>query len=52
MTEISTADLYQLYKRDIEQFAVVQMNMARELSRRLRLADEQLFRARFESPPR
>jgi CRP/FNR family cyclic AMP-dependent transcriptional regulator len=50
--EISTADLYHLYKQDIEQFAVIQMNVARELSRRLRLADEQLFRARSESEQR
>jgi CRP-like cAMP-binding protein len=43
--ELSTGSLYQLYETDLEQFALMQMNIARELSRRLRAADEQLFRA-------
>ena len=43
--ELSTRSLYGLYESDVEQFALVQMNIARELSRRLRAADERLFRA-------
>jgi CRP/FNR family cyclic AMP-dependent transcriptional regulator len=47
--ELSTASLYHLYETDLEQFALVQTNIARELSRRLRVADEELFRARMGS---
>src|SRR5215212_9384443 len=43
--EISSAALYELYKRDLEQFTLIQMNVAREISRRLRKADERLFEA-------
>lgn len=50
--------LLALFERDAEQFALVQMNVAREICRRLRLTDEQLFRARMgeaaqaaETPP-
>jgi len=42
--ELSHEHLYRLYKRDIEQFTLIQMNLGRELSRRLRATDEQLFR--------
>jgi CRP-like cAMP-binding protein len=42
---LSTASFLKLYETDVEQFAIVQMNIARELSRRLREADERLFRA-------
>ncbi|NMF91503.1 cyclic nucleotide-binding domain-containing protein [Aromatoleum petrolei] len=38
--EIFAANLFELYERDVEQFALIQMNIARELSRRLRLADD------------
>jgi len=44
--ELTTRSLYQLYQTHVDQFALIQMNIARELSRRLRCADEQLFRAR------
>jgi CRP-like cAMP-binding protein len=44
--ELSTASLFKLYETDLEQFALVQMNIARELSRRLRAADEHRFHAR------
>jgi len=37
--------LYQLFGRDVEQFALIQMNMGREVSRRLRATDELLFHA-------
>jgi CRP-like cAMP-binding protein len=48
--ELSSAGLYGLYEKDLEQFTLIQMNIGRELSRRLRMADEQLFRARVGSP--
>jgi CRP-like cAMP-binding protein len=41
--EITAADLMRVYERDIEQFVLIEMNMGRELSRRLREADERLF---------
>jgi CRP/FNR family transcriptional regulator, cyclic AMP receptor protein len=40
---LSTADLFQLYTRDLKQFALIQMNMGREVCRRLREADRRLF---------
>jgi len=43
--ELSMSSLHALCETDLEQFALVQMNIARELSRRLRVADEKLFRA-------
>ena len=43
--EISAANLFAVYERDLEQFALIQMNTARELSRRLRLADARLLRS-------
>lgn len=47
--ELTPAHLYQLYERDAAQFAMVQMNIAREISRRLRETDDLLFRARMEA---
>lgn len=44
--EIPVASLMKLYERDVEQFALIEMNMAREISRRLREADERLMRDR------
>jgi CRP-like cAMP-binding protein len=46
---LGPADLYRLFERDAEQFALIQMNIGRELSRRLRQSDELLFRARMEA---
>lgn len=43
---LSGDDLYRLCRHDIEQFALLQMNLGRELSRRLRQADDELFRLR------
>lgn len=37
----SSKTLMSLYERDLEQFALIQMNLARELSRRLRHAGDQ-----------
>ncbi len=41
--EISQQVLLKLYQEDLKQFMIIQMNLGREVSRRLRLADEQLF---------
>jgi CRP-like cAMP-binding protein len=41
--EINTAQLSQLYDRNPEQFTLIQMNMGREVCRRLRDADKRLF---------
>jgi CRP/FNR family transcriptional regulator, cyclic AMP receptor protein len=45
--EITGANLFRLYERDMEQFTLIQMNIAREMSRRLRSTDDLLFRARM-----
>ena len=42
--------LARLYAHDLEQFAVIQMNMGREVCRRLRQTDELLFRVRMGEP--
>jgi CRP-like cAMP-binding protein len=41
--ELQSGDLYALYERDCPQFALLQMNIGRELARRLRIADDLLF---------
>ncbi len=43
--ELSTTSLTQLFEADLEQFALFHMNVARELSRRLRAANDLQFRA-------
>jgi CRP-like cAMP-binding protein len=45
---ISNRNLRQIYKNDIKAFALIIMNLARDISRRLRKMDE---RAAQESPP-
>jgi CRP/FNR family cyclic AMP-dependent transcriptional regulator len=40
-------NLLRLFEHDAEQFALIQMNIGREISRRLRATDDQLFRARM-----
>lgn len=49
--EIAPGDLLRLFEHDAEQFALIQMNIARELSRRLRVTDELLFRATMGERP-
>lgn len=44
LIELTHASVRRLYEKDPEQFTLIQMNIARELSRRLRVADEALFR--------
>ena len=41
---VSAANLYKLYEQDPKQFALIQMNMGREVTRRLREADDRLFK--------
>ncbi|MGB5830745.1 MAG: cyclic nucleotide-binding domain-containing protein [Thiohalocapsa sp.] len=38
--ELTHSSVLRLYESDLEQFALIQMNMAREMSRRLRGADD------------
>lgn len=45
--ELTPAHLYRLFERDAAQFATIQMNIGREISRRLRVTDDLLFRARM-----
>ncbi len=47
--ELSTDTLHKLYEKDLEQLAMIYMNMGREVSRRLREADNRLFQARVEA---
>lgn len=49
--ELGAADIRALARHDPEQFALVYMNLGRELSRRLRDADERLFRTRLAEVP-
>jgi CRP-like cAMP-binding protein len=41
--ELRLDDLHQLYQYDIGQFLILHMNLAREVSRRLRAADKRIF---------
>ena len=45
--ELSNTNLLELFQHNLEQFTIIQMNIAREISRRLRSADKQLFQSRF-----
>ncbi len=47
--ELSLAALFELFERDAEQFALMQMNIGREVARRLIVTDELLFRAMLRS---
>jgi CRP-like cAMP-binding protein len=47
---LSAANLYQVYRQDPKQFTLIQMNMGREVSRRLRESDNRLFSARMGTP--
>jgi CRP-like cAMP-binding protein len=49
--ELSAAVLREIQRRDLEQFTLIYMNMARELARRLRVADERLFRLEVAAEP-
>ena len=47
---ISAANLYKVYSQDLKQFALIQMNMGREVCRRLRELDDRLFSVTMETP--
>jgi CRP/FNR family transcriptional regulator, cyclic AMP receptor protein len=49
--ELRPDHLMRLFERDVEQFALIQMNMGREVSRRLRATDERLFAAEMSAEP-
>ena len=46
---IPASALHALYQTDPEQFLIIQMNIARELSRRLRAADDRWFQLQIAS---
>ena len=54
--EFGSDDMLHLFETDVEQFALMQMNLGREVCRRLRATDELLFRATMgealSAPPR
>ncbi|MDX8411606.1 MAG: cyclic nucleotide-binding domain-containing protein [Mariprofundaceae bacterium] len=47
--EISVTSLHEVYKNNLEQFVILFMNMGREVSRRLRQADNQLFQEKIKA---
>ena len=47
--KITAAGLRRAFEGDLEQFALLYMNMARELARRLRTADDRIFEAKVEA---
>lgn len=49
--EISSSNLYSIYEYDAEQFTIIQMNISRQLCRRLRLTDEHLMRVLDQRVP-
>lgn len=48
--EIPRTTLHKLYQQDLEQYAIIMMNMGREVSRRLRSASEKLFAIEQTTP--
>ena len=46
-TRLSISVLYNIYEQQPDQYLLILMNMAREISRRLRLADERFFLAQI-----
>jgi len=47
--ELSIDVLHELYQHDLEQFTIIQMNMSREVCRRLRKADDLLFQVQMQT---
>lgn len=47
--EVPSAALFQIFEDDPEQFAIIQMNLARTVSRRFRQASERLFDTRMRA---
>jgi CRP/FNR family cyclic AMP-dependent transcriptional regulator len=48
--EITLSSLHKLYQQELEQYAIIMMNMGREVSRRLRVADDRLFALEQKTP--
>lgn len=46
--EISSKHLLEIYRQDLEQFTLIQMNMGREVCRRLRTIENNLFSYKLE----
>ena len=49
--ELRPDHLMRVFELDVEQFALIQMNMGREVCRRLRATDERLFAAEMNAEP-
>lgn len=47
--KLTNVNILKIYQKDLEQFTMIQMNMAREVSRRLRHTDEILFQKFVEA---
>lgn len=47
--KLSNGNILKIYQKDLEQFTLIQMNIGREISRRLRHMDEVMFQARVEA---
>lgn len=47
--ELSIDSLHELYQHDLEQFTIIQMNMSREVCRRLRKTDDLLFQVQMQT---
>lgn len=49
LLELHAEALLELYQLDLEQFTLLQMNLGREVSRRLREADKRMFLCRLDA---
>jgi CRP-like cAMP-binding protein len=47
--KLTNVNILKIYQQDLEQFTMIQMNMAREVSRRLRRTDDILFKKFVEA---
>lgn len=47
--KLSNVNILKIYQKDLEQFTLIQMNIGREISRRLRHMDEIMFQERVEA---
>lgn len=48
--EISAMSLHNLYRQELEQYAIIMLNLGREVSRRLRAAGDRLFELEQRMP--
>ncbi|GAK57825.1 cyclic nucleotide-binding protein [Candidatus Vecturithrix granuli] len=47
--KLSNGNILKIYQKDLEQFTLIQMNIGREISRRLRHMDEAMFQERVDA---